>query len=123
MVRGSDGKKTLNALFACRRSSRRWCVKVRKGAPQPAPGELQEQTAEIEESGRFDVVAAEHLDWTVDYTAELYIDLLRTFSGHMAMAPLAQEHLFNEIRRRVERRPSGTVRRGWGTVLHVARKR
>jgi SAM-dependent methyltransferase len=93
------------------------------GVSQPAPGELEEQTAEIEASGLFDVVAVQHLDWTVDYTAEAYVDLLRTFSGHIAMAPLDREHLFSEIRRRIARRPSGTVRRGWGTVLHVARKR
>jgi SAM-dependent methyltransferase len=93
------------------------------GAPRPAPGELAEQTAEIDESGLFDIVTVEHLDWTVDYTAGTYIDLLRTFSGHIAMRPADREHLFAEIRQRLARRPSGTVRRGWGTVLHIARKR
>ena len=94
-----------------------------EGAPRPAPGELAEQIAEIEESGQFDVVAVEHFDWTVDYTAETYIDLLRTFSGHIAMTPADREQLFTEIRQRIALRPSGTVRRGWGTVLHIARMR
>jgi hypothetical protein len=93
------------------------------GAPQPAPGELAEQTAEIDESRLFDIVTVEHLAWTIDYTAGAYIDLLRTFSGHIAMSTADREHLFAEIRQRLTRRPSGTVRRGWGTVLHVARKR
>lgn len=94
-----------------------------RGESQPAPGDLEEQTAEIEESGRFDVTAVEHLDWIVDYTADAYLDLLRTFSGHIAMAPRDRAYLFSEIRRRIARRPSGTVRRGWGCVLHIARKR
>jgi SAM-dependent methyltransferase len=92
-------------------------------APRPAPGELAEQTAEIEDSGQFDIVAVDHFNWTVDYTAETYIDLLRTFSGHIAMAPADRDQLFTEIRQRVALRPSGKVRRGWGTVLHIARKR
>ncbi len=90
---------------------------------RPAPGELAEQTSEIEGSGRFDVVAVDHFDWTVDYTADTYIDLLRTFSGHIAMATVDRERLFAEIRRRVALRSGDTVRRGWGAVLHIARVR
>ena len=93
------------------------------GAPRPAPGQLADRTAEIEASGLFDVVAVEHLDWTVDYDAETYVRLLSTFSGHIAMAPERRERLFGEIRRRLARRPSGRLRRGWGAVLHVARRR
>lgn len=93
------------------------------GAPRPAPGELPELTAEIEKSGQFDIVTVEDFDWTVDYDAEAYIILLRTFSGHIAMAPSDRERLFTEIRQRLARRPSGTVRRGWGTILHIAKLR
>ncbi len=95
---------------------------VADGTPQPAPGELPELTDEIAASGLFQVVTVDHLSWTVDYTAEAYIDLLRTFSGHIALPPTDRDRLFGEIRRGVARRPSGTVRRGWGTVLHVAEK-
>lgn len=94
-----------------------------EGAPQPAPGQLPERTTEIEASRLFEVVAVEHVDWTVDYDAEAYIRLLRTFSGHIAMAPERRDRLFAEIRRRVASRPDGNVRRGWGAVLHVARRR
>jgi SAM-dependent methyltransferase len=92
------------------------------GAPHPAPGELPDQSEEIEASGLFDVVAVEHLDWTVDYDAEGYIRLLSTFSGHIAMPRDRRERLFTEIQHRLARRPSGLVRRGWGTVLNIARR-
>jgi SAM-dependent methyltransferase len=93
------------------------------GTPRPAPGELPEQTEEIEASGLFDVVAVEHFDWTVDYDADGYIRLLSTFSGHIAASPEHREHLFSEVRRRLAQRPDGRLRRGWGAVLHVARRR
>ncbi len=92
-----------------------------EAAPRPAPGELPERTAEIEESGLFEVLAVDHIDWAVDYDAESYIRLLRTFSGHIAMAPERRERLFTEIRHRTALRPTGRIRRGWGAVLHVAR--
>jgi len=89
----------------------------------PRPGELAEETAEIEASGLFEVVGVRHHDWEVVYDAEGYIDLLETFSGHIAMKPWQRERLYGEIRRRLAERPDGKVRRHWGAVLHVARRR
>ena len=91
--------------------------------PQPRPGDLDDQRAEVEASGLFDVVAVRHVDWTLDYTADDYLDLLSTFSGHIAMDAAVRERLFGEIRRRIAARPSGVVRRGWGAALTVGRKR
>ena len=93
------------------------------GAPRPAPGQLADGRAEIEASGLFDVVAVDHFDWTVDYDADAYIRLLSTFSGHIAMAQASRKRLFTEIRRRLSQRPDGRVRRGWGAVLTIARRR
>ena len=87
------------------------------------PGELPDDRAGIEASGLFEVVAVRQYDWERVYTAAEYIELLGTFSGHLAMAGWQRERLFGEIRRRLAERPDGSVRRGWGAVLHVARKR
>jgi SAM-dependent methyltransferase len=89
----------------------------------PRPGELPDQRAAIEASGLFQVTAVRQYDWQRIYDAEEYITLLGTFSGHMAMADWQRERLFSEIRRRLALRPGGTVRRHWGAVLHVARRR
>ena len=89
----------------------------------PRPGELAEETAEIEASGLFEVVGVRDHHWEVVYDAEAYIDLLETFSGHIAMKPWQRERLYGEIRRRLAERPDGKVRRHWGAVLHVARRR
>jgi SAM-dependent methyltransferase len=93
------------------------------GTLWPRPGELADDRAGIEECGLFEVVAVRQYDWERVYGAEEYIELLSTFSGHLAMADWQRERLFSEIRRRLAWRPDRSVRRHWGTVLHVARRR
>ena len=93
------------------------------GYAWPRPGELPEHTAEIEASGLFDVVLVRHYDWEQVYDAEGYIALLDTFSGHLSMADWQRDRLYGEIRRRLGQRADPALRRGWGAVLHVARRR
>jgi SAM-dependent methyltransferase len=93
------------------------------GTPWPRPGELSDERAEIEASGLFEVIGIRHYDWERVYGAEEYIELLSTFSGHLIMADWQRERLFGEVRRRLASRPDRSVRRGWGAVLHVARRR
>ena len=92
------------------------------GARQLRPGELPDDRAEIEASGLFEVVAVRHYDWERVYPAEEYIDLLSTFSGHLAMAEWKRNRLYGEIRRRLSLRRDHSVRRHWGAVLRVARR-
>jgi SAM-dependent methyltransferase len=93
------------------------------GTPWPRPGELPEDRAGIEASGLFEVVAVRQYDWEVAYSAEEYVELLGTFSGHLIMADWQRDRLSGEIHRRIAGRPGRSVRRGWGAVLHVARRR
>ena len=92
------------------------------GTPQPRPGELADERAGIEASGLFEVTAIRHYDWDRVYPAEEYIELLETFSGHLDMADWKRRRLYGEIRRRLALRQDHAVRRGWGAVLHVARR-
>jgi len=92
------------------------------GTPRPRPGELADERAGIEASGLFEVTAVRHYDWERVYPAEEYIELLETFSGHLAMADWKRRRLYGEIRRRLALRRDHAVRRGWGAVLHVARR-
>jgi SAM-dependent methyltransferase len=93
------------------------------GSTWPRPGELPDQAAEIEASGLFEVVHIRHFDWVQTYDADSYIELLNTFSGHIAMADWKRERLYSEIRLRLSRRPGNAVRRHWEAVLHIARRR
>ncbi len=88
----------------------------------PRPGELDDNVAELTASGLFSIVKVRHFDWEVIYDAAGYIELLDTFSGHMAMAQWQRDRLYGEIRRRLATRPDGLLRRHWGAALTIARR-
>jgi SAM-dependent methyltransferase len=87
--------------------------------PPPPPDEMPTDIAEIEESGLFDDVRVRRYVWEVTYTAEEYIALLQTFSGHIAMVPEQRELLYGAIRERLAERPDTSVHRHWVATLHV----
>jgi SAM-dependent methyltransferase len=91
-----------------------------EGMDWPRPGKLPEWREQITATGLFDVALIKQYDWEVEYTAEEYIALISTFSGHIAMQEWQRERLFGETRRLLGSRK---VRRHWGSVLHVARRR
>lgn len=93
------------------------------GDHRPRPGELHDQSPEIEASGLFIMAGVRHYDWEQLYDAESYIRVLSTFSGHIAMGQGQRDRLYGEIRARLARRPGHSVRRHWGAVLHVAHRR
>ena len=92
------------------------------GWQERRPGELPERGDEIEASGLFEVASIDQYDWEETYDAEGYISVLQTFSGHIAMTSAQRDRLFGEIRRRLAERPDGTLRRHYGSVLHIARR-
>ena len=92
------------------------------GEGRPTVEELPDSRAELEADARFDDVEVERVGWVVEYDADTYIDLLDTFSGHLSMEPWQRDRLYGEIRRRLAARPDGRLRRGWGAVLHTARR-
>jgi SAM-dependent methyltransferase len=89
----------------------------------PLPDEVPDMRDEIEATGRFDGFQSLRYVWEQRYTANEYIDLLNTFSGHIAMEPGKRDFLYRNIRERIEARPDRRVRRHWLAILNVARKR
>lgn len=89
----------------------------------PRPQRLPDDRFDIEASGLFDLIDITQYDWETTYDTDGYIDLLDTFSGHIAMPRSKREHLDREIRRRLALRPNGQVGRHWGAVLRIARRR
>ena len=83
------------------------------------PADTPDSTSEIEQSGLFDDVRLRRYVWEQPYSADEYIALLETFSGHISMEPAKRERLYREIRARLGERQ---VRRHWDAILHVARR-
>jgi hypothetical protein len=89
----------------------------------PSPDEVDDDRGEVEASGVFDDVVVRRYLEEVAYTADEYIALLDTFSGHRAMEAARRFRLYEEIHRRIEARPGARVRKAYLFVLHVARAR
>ncbi len=90
--------------------------------PPPAPTDVPDQAAEIEGSGLFANTRVSRHVWETTYSADDYIALLDTFSGHIAMDESKRGTLYRAIRERLGRRPDGLVRRHWLAILHVAER-
>ena len=90
--------------------------------PPPSPDEIPDDHSKIQGTGLFEDVQIRRYVWATSYTADGYVALLNTFSGHIAMDPAKREHLYREIRRRIDQRPDRRVLRHWYAILHVARR-
>jgi SAM-dependent methyltransferase len=104
----------------------RWYDSIGKGLsewPPSTPEEVTDQRQAIEDSGLFEDVRVRRYLWAVDYTADRYIDLLNTYSDHIAMNKSEREQLYAEIRQRIGARPSREVRKHYLSILHIGRLR
>jgi SAM-dependent methyltransferase len=95
--------------------------KTKAGAPPPpdAVGDLRD---EIEASGVFGSAVVRRYIWDVIYTADEYIAVLDTYSGHRALEDDRRRRLYERIRRRAEARPEGKVRKTYLATLNVAKR-
>jgi len=86
--------------------------------PEP-PEDVPDLSDEIEASGRFRTVGVRRHIWDVTYSADEYIAVLDTYSGHRSMDEDRRLELFRRIRERI-----GTkrVRKTYLAILSVARK-
>jgi len=91
--------------------------------PPPPPEAIVDLGDEIEATGLFRDLGARRYVWDLTYTADEYIDVLSTYSGHRALDEERRNALFERIRRRIATRPGGRVRKTYLALLNVARSR
>ena len=97
-------------------------VPSRENRPPPRPEEVGDLRAEIGASAAFGEVVVSRYLKDVVYSAEEYLAVLDTYSGHRTMAPDARERLYDRIRRRIEARPERTITKTYLFTLNLARK-
>jgi SAM-dependent methyltransferase len=91
------------------------------GGP-PHPGAIADSSDEIARSGRFRNLATRRYLWDVTYTADEYVGVLDTYSGHRAFADESRERLLSRIHRRIDERPARKVRKTYLAILNVAER-
>jgi SAM-dependent methyltransferase len=89
----------------------------------PHPDEIPGIGAEIEASGRFRCIAAEKHVWNEVYTAEEYVAVLETYSGHRAWGEDVRARLYDRVREKIARRPGGKITKTYLATLDVAERR
>ena len=90
--------------------------------PPPRPDDVGDLGGEIEASGCFRNVAVRRYLWDVSYTADAYISVLDTYSGHRALDHGTRQRLYERIHRRIEARPEREVRKTYLATLNVAQR-
>ena len=90
--------------------------------PPPPPQDVGDLSGDIDASGFFENVAVRRHLWDVEYTADDYLAVLDTYSGHRALDEERRRLLYERIRRRIESRPGRTVRKTYLATLNVARR-
>jgi hypothetical protein len=61
-------------------------------------------------------------EWDVTYPTGAYLDVLRTYSGHRALDPVARGHLLDCIARLIDSRYGGRIAKRYLTELRLARR-
>jgi SAM-dependent methyltransferase len=74
---------------------------------------------EMEKTGLFATVQTRRHTWRVDYNTESYLDLINTFSGHIALQPTNRAALIHCVRGLLDGRYSGQVTRAQVSVVTV----
>lgn len=95
--------------------------KTKAGAP-PSPDAVGDLGDGIERSGYFRNLGVRRYLWDVTYSADDYIAVLDTYSGHRALDDARRERLYERIRRRIEARPGRRVRKTHLATMNVARR-
>lgn len=93
------------------------------GPPPPHPDAVPDLRDDIQQSGRFRNIGSGRYVWEIRYTADEYIAVLDTYSGHRALPEDQRERLYARIRRRIEKQPEQAVTKTYLTTLNVAERR
>ena len=91
-----------------------------KTGPPKHPDAIPDLHDEIDSSGHFRLLGTRRYVWDVTYSADEYVNVLETYSGHRALDDATRNRLLDRIRRRAEARPDGSVRKTYLAILNVA---
>ena len=100
----------------------RWDPTTPPGLRLTEPDLLADNAARVTTADGFEQPIHRRYFWEQTYTAESYLDVLRTYSGHIAMQPKAQQGLFDCIRDLIDNRYGGQITKAYLTRIRMARR-
>ena len=92
--------------------------------PLLQPEDVEEPVAtQMEATGLFGPMTVRRYVWEQEYDADRYLQVLNTYSGHIALNPSVRTRLFEGIRSLIDTCFGGHIRKGYLSLLYVAQKR
>jgi SAM-dependent methyltransferase len=88
---------------------------------QPAD-DIPSMADELDRSGWFEPTLVRRYAWDQPYTTRTYLDVLLTYSGHLALPSEARERLLGCIACLIDTRYGGSITKRYLNLLHVARR-
>ena len=101
----------------------RWDPATPPGLRLQASADIPQDSAELDASGLFEPARFRRYEWEVGYSTAAYVDLLLTYSGHLALPPAARDGLLADIARLIDTRYGGRIEKRYLTELRTARRR
>jgi SAM-dependent methyltransferase len=100
----------------------RWDPATPPGLRLPEPSTVPDQDLGLETCRRFGAPFTRRYFWTRRYTRDQYLDVLRTYSGHIALPEPNRSELFACIGSLIDARYGGAVTKGYLTRLTAAQR-
>jgi SAM-dependent methyltransferase len=98
----------------------RWDPRTQPGFRMPTAALLPKDSRDIDASGRFGPVLFRRYERDLDYTAETYLDVLRTYSPTLSMTPDARDGLLGCLAGLIGTRYQGRISKRYLFELRVA---
>jgi hypothetical protein len=100
----------------------RWMPGTPPGLRLTPADAIPRDGAEIDRSGLFEPVSFHRYEWELAYTTREYLDVLLTYSGHIALAPRRRRGLLDCIANLIDSRYGGRISKRYLTELQLARR-
>ena len=87
------------------------------------PAKTDDLTVSTEDAGLFETPVRRTYPWTREYTAEDYIRLLNTYSGHIVLPENERKKLFEGVKDLINQKYGGAVVKHYEAVLELRRRK
>jgi SAM-dependent methyltransferase len=111
------GARFFDEVQACYEA---WMPGTPPGLRLPAAADIPSEHEALERGGHFEPAVARRYETDVEYSAHAYLDVLQTYSNHLALEPGARRALLACIGELIDGRYGGRVVKRYLTELAVA---
>ena len=101
----------------------RWDPPTPAGLRLTRAEDIPHNSGDLERSDRFEPPTFRRYEWEVAYSTPEYLDVLQTYSGHIALDPDTREGLLGCIAELIDSRYGGRISKRYLAELRMARRR